>query len=379
MKTSDLLAAAAGALLLASCSHKKAETAEAALPVDVAFPQIDSLVLHNDYPGYIAATSQTDVVARVNGQIVKQLYDDGAYVKAGQPLFAIESTTYADKVNAAEASLQTALATNEYNQKQYEAMKKALLSDAVSKMDVNQAESNLRESEAAIKTARAELQTARTMLGYCTVRAPFDGRATASYLTAGDYVSGEASPVTVCRIYNDAEVFVKFSIEEPQYIELTQTRQGKEVDFKHIPVILNDTVSPVFFGYLDYEAPDVDRSTGTVNLRMVVQNPDHSLKNGMFATVRLPYAVNPHAVVISDAAIGTDQLGKYAYLVNDSDRIAYTPIKTGELYQDTLRIVTSGIGPDDRYVTKALIKVRDGMPVKPSLPARGTVKTAAAR
>lgn len=370
MKTSILLTIAAGTLLLASCSHKKAETAEGALPVDVAFPQTDSLVLHNDYPGYISATSQTDVVARVNGLITKQLYEDGAYVQAGQPLFAIESTTYADKVSSAEAALQTAIATNEYNQKQYEAMKKALESDAVSKMDVNQAESNLRESEAAIKTARAELQTARTMLGYCTVRAPFAGRTTASYHTAGDYVSGEGSPVTVCRIFNDEEVFVKFSIEEPQYVELTQTRQGKEVDFRHVPVMLNDTVTPLYYGYLDYEAPDVDRSTGTVNLRLVVQNPDHTLKNGMFATVRLPYAVDPRAMVISDAAIGTDQLGKYVYLVNDSDRIVYTPIKVGELYQDTLRIVNSGMGPDDRYVTKALIKVRDGMPVKPSLPAR---------
>ena len=370
MKTSILLTIAAGTLLLASCSHKKAETAEGAMPVDVAFPQTDSLVLHNDYPGYISATSQTDVVARVNGQITKQLYEDGAYVQAGQPLFAIESTTYADKVSSAEAALQTAIATNEYNQKQYEAMKKALESDAVSKMDVNQAESNLRESEAAIKTARAELQTARTMLGYCTVRAPFAGRTTASYLTAGDYVAGEGSPVTVCRIFNDEEVFVKFSIEEPQYVELTQTRQGKEVDFRHVPVMLNDTVTPLYYGYLDYEAPDVDRSTGTVSLRLVVQNPDHTLKNGMFATVRLPYAVDPRAMVISDAAIGTDQLGKYVYLVNDSDRIVYTPIKVGELYRDTLRIVNSGMGPDDRYVTKALIKVRDGMPVKPSLPAR---------
>ena len=71
------------------------------------------------------------------------------------------------------------------------------------------------------------------------------------------------------------------------------------------------------------------------------------------------------AILIKDAAISTDQLGKYVYVVNDSNKVVYTPIKVGELYQDTLRIVSEGLSPADRYVTKAMLKVRDGMEVKP--------------
>ena len=85
----------------------------------------------------------------------------------------------------------------------------------------------------------------------------------------------------------------------------------------------------------------------------------------MYATVMLPYAIDPKAIVIKDASIGTDQLGKYVYVVNDSNRVVYTPIKVGELYQDSLRIVNDGLAPTDRYVTKALLKVRDGMEIKP--------------
>ena len=79
-------------------------------------------------------------------------------------------------------------------------------------------------------------------------------------------------------------------------------------------------------------------------------------------------------MLIKDAAIGTDQLGKYVYVVNDSDKVVYTPITVGDVYRDSMRIVNSGLSPDSRYVTRALLKVRDGMKVKPQMPgetARG--------
>ena len=79
----------------------------------------------------------------------------------------------------------------------------------------------------------------------------------------------------------------------------------------------------------------------------------------------LPYAVDPKAILIKDASIGTDQKGKYVYVVNDDNKVVYTPIEVGELIDDTMRIVTEGLTPDSRYVTKALLKVRDGMTVKP--------------
>lgn len=85
----------------------------------------------------------------------------------------------------------------------------------------------------------------------------------------------------------------------------------------------------------------------------------------MFVSVALPYAVEPHAVLVRDASIGTDQLGKYLYVVNDSDKVVYTPVTVGELYHDTLRIISKGITPRSRYVTKALLNVRNGEKIKP--------------
>ena len=79
----------------------------------------------------------------------------------------------------------------------------------------------------------------------------------------------------------------------------------------------------------------------------------------------MPYEEVKNAVLVHDASIGTDQLGKYLYVVNDSNEVEYRRINVGRLVDDTLRLVTDGLAPDDRYITKALLKVRNGMSVTP--------------
>ena len=104
-----------------------------------------------------------------------------------------------------------------------------------------------------------------------------------------------------------------------------------------------------------------------MNIRAEIENPDNELKDGLYVNIRLPYGKQDSAVLVKDASIGTDQLGKYLYVVNDSNRVSYRHIETGELFSDTLRLVKSGLQPKDRYVTKALLKVREGMEIKPVL------------
>lgn len=361
-----LLAVAALMPAALSCQrHKDAKgDGEDAMAVNVATPTVDSVVLHKSYPGFLISDRKAEVVARVNGTITGKLYTDGDFVAAGTPLFTIESTTYQAALSEAESQLQTALANNEYCKKQYEAMKKALESDAVSKMDVVQAQSNMEQSEASIKSARAAVTNARTNLGYCTVRAPFAGHVSAPTVVVGDYVSGQGAPVTLTNIYDDRKVKAVFTVEDSRYLEMNDTRQGREVDYDHVAVSFGDSVAGKYYGKLVYEAPSVQKATGTIELRVELDNPKGELKNGMYATVDLPYAVEPNALIIKDAAIGTDQLGKFVYTVTDSNTVVYTPIQVGDVYDDTLRIVNAGLKPTDRYVTEAMMKVRDGMHVK---------------
>lgn len=350
---------------VAACSDKKSAAADQPMEVSVATPVTDSVVIHQVYPGNLSSSQAADIVARVNGNIVAQLYTDGQTVRKGQPLISIDPTTYSNKLQQAEAQLASAIASEEFASRQYEAMKKALESDAVSKMDVIQAESNWREAQAQIKNCRAEVDNARQMLGWCTVRAPFAGRVSTSNFSVGAYVGGEASPVTLATIVNDSLLFANFAVTDNRFMQLTETPDGKRVRLDSVPVTFGDTIAKTYYGLFNYSALEVDPSTGTMHMRLDIDNRDQELRPGMFCSVNLPVAVEPHAMLILDAAIGTDQLGKYVYLVNDSDKIAYTPIEVGELIANSLRIVTKGMTPSDRYVTRALLKVRDGMTVKP--------------
>ena len=351
--------------ILTGCGKKDAKTVEAQPEVSVALPLTDSIILTQTYPATLSASQSADIVGLVNGTLQKILFEEGDYVTAGQPLFIIDPSTYRDQVSEAQAALETASAVHEYSQRQNEAMQKALEADAVSRLDVIQAESNLKQSAASIKRAKAELAAANTKLGYCTVRAPFSGYVTKATVSEGAYISGESAPVKLATIYANQTIYANFSISTDKYILIRDTSSGKDLDLDHIPVLFGDSVVGKYYGKLDYTAPNVSTSTGTVNLRLIIDNSKGELRDGMFATVRLPYTVEPHALLVKDASLSTDQLGKYLYTVNDSDKVIYTPVEVGGLYQDTLRVVTKGLTPNDRYVTTALLKVRDGMKVKP--------------
>lgn len=367
MHTSKYITIAAAVLMLGSAScHKDKKQTEQIPEVTVATPTVDSVVLHKTYPGYIRAANSADVVALVDGRILSVNYKEGSYVPKGTVLFTIESTKYRDAVNQAASSLATAKAQYEYSSKQYAAMKKAIEADAVSEMEMLQAKSQMDEAQAAIRSSEAALQTARTNLSHCTVTAPVSGHITAPALTAGNYVSGSMSPVKLASIYDDSRMKAVFDIEESQYrLMSVNTMEGNGPLYTAVPLIFTPALPVQFTADLYYTSPAVEASTGTLTLEGKITNRDKLLKDGMYVTVNLPYGVEPKAILIRDASIGRDQRGSYVYCVNDSNKIVYTPIEPGELYQDTLRIVNSGLTPKSRYVTQALLTVVNGEQVKP--------------
>lgn len=354
--------AATLATMAAGCSDSKKSTAEGPMEVSVAQPLIDSVTLYHSYPGFLSAHSTVDVVCQVNGKLLSKDYASGAFVRKGQVLFRIDPTLYQNQVTEAEAQLATAEASYEYYSKQYAAMQKALEADAVSQMDVIQAKSNMEKAHADIANARANLSTARTNLGYCTIRATQDGYITSASLDPGSYVAGSGQPVTLATIYNDDYMVAVFSIEGTEYDAMMRVQSDTTV---YVPLKFQAPLQHDYSAHLYYIDPTVSRSTGTITLKGMVDNSHRELKNSMYVTAMFPYATEPHAIMVRDASISKDQRGSYLYTVNDSNRVVYTPIETGELYHDSLRLVTKGITPQTRYVTSAMLKVRDGMTVKP--------------
>lgn len=353
-------------LVFPSCKDKKGNTADKPRDIDVAEVIVDSVVLRKTYPGYLSSDNAYDVICRADGMIVTQNYTGGSYVRKGQVLFTLDASTYRDAVQQAEATLASAISSRDYAKSHYEAVKRALQADAVSKMEVLNAESSYHQAEASIKSAQAALHTARTNLSYCTVTSPVSGYITDAIQGANTYVNGSGNPVKLARVYENENFTVEFQIEDLQYEQMAMRKEIFTSDlFRTIPLHFRDTLMNQYTADLSYTAPDVNKSTGTIILKGKVKNIDNELKDGMYVSVSLPYDYNPQGLLVKDAAISTDQLGKYIYLVNDSNKVVYTPIEVGEIYRDSLRLVTKGVKPGDKYVTKALLTVRNGEKVNP--------------
>ena len=339
----------ASALLLASCKGKSKPMETPVPSISVATPIVRDITLTKEYPGYLSSQLKVDLVARVNGYLRTSYLKAGSRVKKGDLIFVIEPDTYQAQKNCKN-------------------MKKAAKSGAVSQIQVIQAEATVSESEAAVKNAEAELNTARTNLSYCYIRAPFDGAVTRASYDIGNYINGAVQPVTLDSLYKDDLMFANFNIEDNQFMKMMLEAARNDSTVKlptEILVSIGKNGGNAYTGRLDYLSPNIDLSTGTLNVRANLDNPKHVLKSGLYVTITLPYAEQPNAVLVRDASIGTDQLGKYLYIVNDSNVVRYRPIEVGQLVDDTLRQVTAGIGPKDPYVTSALLKVRDGMTIKP--------------
>ena len=370
METRLIIALFAVSSALVSCNHKasKESSAQVAETVDVAIPTVENVTLSNVYPGYLTANSSVDVVAKVNGQIVSKNFESGAMVRKGQVLFKIDPTTYLDQVKQAEATLATANSTRDYANAHYEAVKKALESDAVSKMEVIQAESAYEQAEASIKSATAALADARRLLGYCTVIAPITGRVADGVYDVGAYVSGRAEPVVVTTVYDNSSVSANFAIEDNVYHDIVNSLSRQDsLNYNKVPVIFEEPMPHDYTAEVSYLAPALNNSTGTLTIKCRIDNPYDELRPGMYVKVDLPYGRQDNAVLVKDASLATDQRGSYLYVVNDSDKVVYTPVTVGPLVHDSLRVIEKGISAGDRYVTKALLKVRDGMTVKPHL------------
>lgn len=355
--------------VLTGCKEKKDAGAMKGMPtlaISVAKPIVKDITLTKDYPGYLTTEKTVNLVARVNGTLQSVSYAPGGRVKKGQLLFVIEPTLYNDKVAQAEAELKTAQAQLEYARNNYSRMKEAVKSDAVSQIQVLQSESSVTEGVAAVSNAEAALSTARTNLGYCYVRAPFDGTISKSTVDVGSYVGGSLQPVTLATIYKDDQMYAYFNVADNQWLEMSMNNQQPTKELpKKIMVQLGKEGTESYPATLDYLLPNVDLNTGTLMVRANFDNPQGVLKSGLYVSITLPYGEADHAILVKEASIGTDQLGKFLYAVNDSDIVHYRHIEIGQLINDTLRQVLGGLSPQQRYVTEALMKVRDGMKIKP--------------
>lgn len=333
----------------------------------VANPIQKDIIYTYEYPAYLEAVQTVNLVARVSGFLDKMEYVAGQPVKTGKLLFVIEPQPYRDQFNAAQAQMKSSEARLTYAKAQYERMKEAMPSRAISEIDFIQAESDYHAAIANVQSAKAQLNSAKTNLDYCYIKAPFDGRVSRNLVDIKNFVNGSMQPVTLATMYRDQLMYAYFNMAYAEYQTLPPVGNPKLSRDSGMMLTITDASTPTrqWPGQLDYSSPNVDLQTGTVAIRAIIKNPKEELLSGMYVKIKVPYKKVDRALLIPETSIGTAQTGRYVYLVNDEDKINQQIVKVGILEPDGMREIISGVSPDDRYVVEALMTVRPGMTVKP--------------
>lgn len=361
-------AAAFSALLaLTACGEQNTYVAPPPPKVTVAAPQKKPVTRYLESTGNVAAVNSADLVARVAGFVEAISYEDGAAVKKGQVLFTIERKPYELKVQQAKAAEDNAKATLIKAQADYQRQADLVPSGSASKAALDNAIGSRDSAQASVDQASTATRLAENDLAYTQVAAPFDGIVTARKVSVGAFVSGNGT--ALASIVSSDPIYVNFSIGEQETIRvraMIAERGLTPAELKKVPVevsLQTETGYP-HKGTLDYAAPNVDPSTGTLAGRAVLDNPKHVLLPGLFVRVRIPLGPPKEELLVPDTALGTDQRGRYLLVVDKDNVVEQRRVEPGPL-DGALQVIDKGIGEGDRVIVNGMLRAVPGQKVDP--------------
>ena len=373
--------AGAAALLslvaVAGCGERNTYVAPPPPEVTVAKPVQRDVVNFLEATGNAAAVNSANLVARVSGFIESVDYTDGDAVEKGKLLFTIEPEPYDLKLRQTQAAQASAKATLTQAQAEYERQSNLAQTGSASRASLDNATANRASAQGALDQAEVNTKLAAINVDYAHVSAPFAGVVTARQVSIGDFVGGSGSPTVLASIVQLVPIYVNFSISERDVLRVRDDMRRRGLttaDLKKVPVDVGLQTEEGYphQGMLDYVSPNVDASTGTLTARAVFENKDRVLLPGMFVRVRVPLGTQPKALLVPDAALGTDQDGRYLLTVGKDDVVAQHAVEIGALH-GKLRVIEKGISPDDRIVVGGIQRAVPGQKVAPR---EGTAVTA---
>ncbi|HEY3795784.1 MAG TPA: efflux RND transporter periplasmic adaptor subunit [Bradyrhizobium sp.] len=338
--------------------------------VDVAMPVQRAITRYLETTGNTAPIKQVDLVARVQGVLQAINYQDGAFVKEGTTLFTIEPETYKLKLDQAQAAEAGAQASLKQADADYKRQADLVQRQAVSQATLDTSTSNRDNAQANLQQASANTKIAAVNFGYTNVAAPFDGIVTAHLVSIGELV-GAASPTQLATIVALDPIYVNFNVNEQDVLRIRAEAAKRGIttnDLKQLTVevgLQTETGYP-HKGRLDYVSPMLNQSTGTLPVRGLLPNPDRVLLPGYFVRIRVPFDKQDNALLVPDVSLGSDQSGRYVLVVNGDNVVEQRKVQTGSLDGD-LRVIESGLKPDDKVVIAGLLRAIPGQKVAPKL------------
>jgi RND family efflux transporter MFP subunit len=377
-RTRAVLTAAAAALAVAAvfgaakfwAAEAQLPAPSASTPVPVVLPRLQSVTNYVEITGNAAAVNDAKLIARVEGYLEQIHYEDGQFVKKGDLLFTIQQAPYKQQLEQAHAQVLTAQASLLYAKTEFARYTALVKKDAATQTEVDHWAFERASAEASLLSAKAQVAIDEVNLGYTEIRAPFDGIVGKHLIDPGNVVGGGGQQAALAEITQLDPIYVVANLSEQQVLKIRQNLGQHRLtlaDLHKVPVDvgLSDEQGFPHRGTIEYVAPQLDPATGTLLVRGILPNPDRVLLPGFFVRMRLPMGrVDRNALLVPDRALQTDQGGTYLLLLDSNDVVRQRYVQLGSL-MGALRVVTSGLAPEDRVVVGDLWRATPGTKVVP--------------
>lgn len=365
---------AAVSLTLAACGQGKGGAAGGMgaggpTPVGVVVVKTEPVTLTSELQGRTSAYLVSEVRPQVGGIVKARLFQEGGYVRAGQPLYQIEPATFQAAVNSAQAGLAQAQATYTAAKLKADRYKELVAVNAVSKQDNDDAQAAAQQASANVAAQKAALDTARINLGWTRVVAPISGRIGKSSVTPGALVTASQANA-LATIQNLDKIYVDLTQSSAELLQLQRDLAGGQLGRSgsaQVSLKLEDGSTYPTQGRLEFSDVTVDQTTGSFGLRATFDNPNGTLLPGMYVRATLGKGVASNGVLVPQAGVSRDPKGNATVTVVGAKGLAeIRPITVGQTVGDKW-LVTSGLKVGDQVIVEGLQKVRPGAPVKPAV------------
>src|SRR5258708_7424289 len=361
------------AVTLSGCGNNPSQPAAAAAaapPVTVAQPVKRTVTDWDEFTGRFEAVEEVQVRARVGGFVTSVEFRDGAFVRAGDLLYVIDSRPFEAGAPPAGGQLSDARAKAELAKRDLDRGLSLVQTSAVSEQVVDQRRQSLQAAHAAETIAEGALKAAQLNIEFSHVMAPISGRVSRHLVSAGNLVQGsEGSSTSLTSIVSLDPIYIYFDVDETTYLKNNRLWfEGKRPSSRDTPnpvqVTLTGETKPSHDGKMDFIDNRLDVSTGTLRSRAVIPNKDLSILPGQFGRVRLIGSAPYEALLLPDAAIATDQSPKIVFVVKDDNTVEAKPVVLGPL-DEGLRVIRDGLKADDKVIVDGLQRARVGAKVTP--------------
>ncbi|BBJ00362.1 hemolysin D [Ferrigenium kumadai] len=353
-------------LAMAGCNNKNAPPQPPPPEVSVLKLKAGPVTVYEEFAAQTEAVDTVEIRARVSGILERQGVADGARVKKGDLLFVIDQQPFIAALTQARANLAQAQASHVNSKQNLERALPLFADKAVSKQELDAAIAKEAADAASIESAKAQVEQASLNLGYTTLRAPRDGVMSKALVKQGGLVN--ASTTLLNTLYSEDPVYVNFTISDRELGELDKrlksyAEQGKEKE-SVFRLKLADGGDYKYGGKLDFLDAAFDPKTGTLQVRISVPNPEHTLKSGQFVRVTLPAFDRPDAIRVPQKAVLELQGNQSVFVVGPDNKVVPRDI-TAKKRIDNDWIVERGLNAGELVVVEGIPKIRPGLTVKP--------------